>query len=340
MLTSLGWDAYFSQAFSAFAPSLSPARIITQHRSEYIAAGATGIFVAKLSGRLRNLGQIPVVGDWVATDHGSIRGLLPRRTAFVRKSPGRESSPQVIAANIDVVFLAVPLDVPINRRRLERYLAVAWESGALPVVVLTKADLCADIASAVATAQSIAPGVDVLPVSATTSQGLSLLEHHLVPSRTVALLGASGVGKSTLANALLHEDRLATGDVGADGRGRHTTTHRELVQLPTGALLIDTPGMRELGLWSDGDGLDTAFAEIDALSSACRFANCAHVTEPGCAVRSAIEAGQLDPERLKHWRTLQRELAHQARRFDAEAQAREKARVKMLSRAYRAHPRP
>lgn len=334
MLTALGWDAGFAQAFAAFASSLSPARIITQHRSEYIAAGAAGSFVATLSGRLRNLGQIPAVGDWVATKDSSIRGLVPRRTAFIRKAAGRETAPQVVAANIDVVCIAAPLDASVNVRRLERYLAVAWESGAVPVIVLTKADVCADLDTAIAAVRSSAPGIDVIALSAATGQGLKALDPHLAPARTVALLGASGVGKSTLANALLGENRLATGAVDAEGRGRHTTTHRELVQLPSGALLIDTPGMRELGLFGADDGLAAAFEDIDTLAASCHFADCAHDTEPGCAVRTAVPA-----DRLEHWRALQRELAHQATRLDAQAQAREKARDKMLCRAYRAEVR-
>jgi ribosome biogenesis GTPase / thiamine phosphate phosphatase len=344
-LIALGWDAQFAQAFASFPRALSPARIVTQHRSEYLAAGAGGTIVATLSGRLRNLGQIPVVGDWVAlalaegAGRASIRGLVPRRTAFIRKAPGRETTPQVIAANIDVVCIVASADAPLNQRRLERYLALAWESGATPIVVLSKADACAEITSVVANAQAFAPGIDVIPVSARTGAGVESLGRHLVAPRTVALIGPSGVGKSTLANALLHEDRMATGDVSAEGRGRHTTTRRELVSLPTGALLMDTPGMRELGLWSEGDGVTTAFAEIDALASACRFADCRHDTEPGCAVRLAIDAGQLDAERLAHWRDLQRELAYEAQRLDAQARLRERSRDKMLSRAQRAQLR-
>jgi ribosome biogenesis GTPase / thiamine phosphate phosphatase len=344
-LVALGWDAHFERVFASFPRALSPARIVTQHRSEYVAAGATGALAATLSGRLRNLGQIPVVGDWVAlalpegAGRASIRQLVPRRTAFVRKAPGRETAPQVIAANIDVVCIVASLDAPLTPRRLERYLAVAWDSGATPVILLSKADACPAVATAVAQVQSLAPGVDVIPISARTGQGLDQLGRHLVATRTVALLGPSGVGKSTLANALLHEDRFVTGDVDADGRGRHTTTRRELVQLPTGALLIDTPGMRELGLWSDGDGVTSAFEEIDALSSACRFADCRHDTEPGCAVRSAIDAGQLDPERLAHWRDLERESAYEATRLDAQMQADSRSHAKMLTRALRARLR-
>lgn len=332
MLSTLGWNEEFQHLFASFAPALTPARIITQHRSEYIAADELGTFVATLAGRLRNRGDIPAVGDWVAVaGRASIRGVVPRRTAFIRKAPGRETAPQVVAANIDVVFIVMP---SVNPRRLERYVAVGWESGAIPVVVLTKSDACTDVATAIAEAQSIAPGVDVIAVSAKTGEGLPALHAYLAPSQTVALLGASGAGKSTLVNALLGENRMATGDVDTEGRGRHTTTHRELVQLPTGALLIDTPGMRELGLWSDSDGLAATFAEIETLAASCRFADCQHDTEPDCAVRSAIT-----PERLEHWRALQRELAHQATRLDAQAQAREKSHDKMLTRAQRARLR-
>jgi ribosome biogenesis GTPase len=232
-----------------------------------------------------------------------------------------------------LVVTALPHDV--NPRRLERYLALAWESGALPVVVLTKADLDADVARSIATAQGVAPGVDVIALSSVSGDGVDALERLLRPGRTTVLLGPSGAGKSTLVNRLLGADRLRTGDVREDGRGRHTTTHRELVRLQSGALLIDTPGMRELQLWDADVGIGAAFSDIYALASACRFRDCQHETEPGCAVLAAVDGGHLPAGRLEHWRQLQRELAFLARRQDKLAAAEERARTRAIHRSAR-----
>jgi ribosome biogenesis GTPase len=335
-LAALGWDSTFAEAFAPFATArLGAARVVAEHRDRYIIVGARAEETsAVLAGRLRHGARsrldLPAVGDWVAATHASspldvtsIHAVLPRRTAFVRKVAGDETAAQVVAANVDVALVVTALPDDVNARRLERYLALAWESGALPVVVLTKTDLSEDIAGNIAAAQGVAPGVDVIALSSVTGDGVDALERFLQPGRTAVLLGPSGAGKSTLINRLLGTDLLRTGDVRADGKGRHTTTHRELVRLRVGALLIDTPGMRELQLWDADTGLGAAFADLRALAAECRFRDCRHETEPGCAVLAAVDAGRLPAERLEHWRQLQRELAHLARRQDERLRARD-----------------
>jgi ribosome biogenesis GTPase len=351
-LAALGWDSTFAEAFAPFAAEgLGAARIVAQHRDRYVIADAQGAETsAVLAGRLRHGArsrlELPAVGDWVAVtrvssslDVTSIHAVLPRRTAFVRKMAGEETAPQVLAANVDVALVLTALPDDVNARRLERYLALAWESGALPVVVLTKTDLSDDVAGNMAAAQGVAPGVDVIALSSVTGDGVDALDRFLQPGRTAVLLGPSGAGKSTLINRLLGTDRLRTGDVRDDGRGRHTTTHRELVRLRGGALLIDTPGMRELQLWNADNGLGAAFADIHALAAECRFRDCRHETEPGCAVRAAVDAGRLPADRLEHWGKLQRELAHLARRQDQLAAAADRSRTKSLQRLAREHLR-
>ena len=244
---------------------------------------------------------------------------------------------QVVAANVDRVFVVTALPGDLNERRLERYLAVAWESGALPVIVLTKTDLEENIGECIATAHAAAPGVDVMAVSALTDAGIDSLQPHLTPGSTVAFHGSSGVGKSTLLNHLAGGTLLRTGDVSDAGRGRHTTTHRELVRLPSGVLVIDTPGMRELQLWSAESGLEQTFDDITTLSEGCRFADCAHAGEPGCAVALAIASGRLDVERLSSWRKLSREVARAELQRDAVAAAAERSKVKSIHRLARTH---
>ena len=349
-LESLGWNARLAAAAEPHADQgLTPMRVAREDRERYTVLDPAGERPAVLAGRFRHealrRADLPAVGDWVmarAEAHGpaAIVALLPRAGAFTRKVAGETTEEQVVAANIEAVFLVCGLDGDFNPRRIERYVAAAWESGAQPVVVLNKADLAEDRDARLAETIAVCPGVPVLALSALDGSGLDALSPWLVPGHTVALLGSSGVGKSTLANALLGEARLATGDVRAeDSRGRHTTTHRELVPLPGGAWLLDTPGMRELQLWADDDTLDRTFPEVAALAAACRFRDCSHEAEPGCAVRAAIEALTLDPARFAAWRKLQRELAYLAARQDPRARAELIKRWKSVTQQMKTHPK-
>jgi ribosome biogenesis GTPase / thiamine phosphate phosphatase len=345
----LGWNETHEQAFTNFrAEGLEPARVAREERGRYLLLGERGTFDGELSGRFRHQAQsrtdLPAVGDWVAVRPGEsqsvIVGRLPRASVFMRQAAGDTTEAQVIAVNVDTVFLVTGLDGDFNLRRIERYLVAAWESGAAPVVVLNKADLESDVEARTLEVEAIAPGVPVVAVSALAREGLTELEPWLVPGKTVALLGSSGVGKSTLINALAGEDRQATGAVRADdSRGRHTTTHRELVLLPSGAVLLDTPGMRELQLWGDDSGLEGAFPDIATLAESCRFRDCQHTDEPGCAVNAAVANGTLELERLESWRKLQRELRWLAVRQDARARAEQQAKWKAIAKSMKHHPK-
>ncbi|HWJ86106.1 MAG TPA: ribosome small subunit-dependent GTPase A [Cellulomonas sp.] len=282
---------------------------------------------------------VPTVGDWVLVDEADgsphVREVLPRTSALVRDSAGTTSREQVLAANVDVVLVVEHLDPDPDLGRVERLLTLAWRSGARPVVVLTKADLVPDphgMAQDVATA---AIAVDVHPVSAATGDGLEPLRALLTPGATLVVVGPSGAGKSTLVNALAGRDVMSTGDRReSDGRGRHTTTHRELVPLPGGAVLIDTPGIRGIGVVADADALDTTFADIADLVAMCRFADCHHAGEPGCAVSDALASGELSQRRYESWRKLAREAAYQARRVDSRLAAEERNRWKKITQEY------
>jgi ribosome biogenesis GTPase len=356
-LASLGWDAGWAAAFEAAVDSLetrdagamSAARVVAEHRERYVVSDAGGEHSAVVAGRMRHAAasreHLPAVGDWIGVSRSAgdgtaiVRFVVPRRGAFVRNAAGDATAAQVVAANVDVALIATALSGDLSTRRLERYLTLAWESGATPVIVLTKADLSDDVGSAVAKASLSAPGADVVAISTVTGVGLDLLAERLHPGRTAVLLGSSGVGKSTLVNRLLGAEHLRTSAVGEDGRGRHTTTHRELVRLANGALLIDTPGMRELQLWTAEDGLGAAFADLEEIALDCRFRDCEHATEPGCAVLDAVERGSLAPERLEHWRQLRRELAYLERKRDELATAEARARIKSLTRGLRSRLR-
>jgi len=336
-LAHLGFGPALAAEFEPYEETgLAPGRVTVEHRGALVPLTAEGEVWAGVPGRLRHRAaspiDLPAVGDWVAYRGGGpegravIEAVLPRRTAFVRKTAGLESVEQVIAANIDVIFCVTSLIDDLNARRLERYLTLAWESGAEPVVVLTKADLCTKIDAAVAHVSGVTFGVPVHVVSAVTGEGVEELGAHIAGGRTGTLVGSSGVGKSTLVNRLWGAERLATAAVRSDGRGRHTTTHRELVALPGGGCLIDTPGMRELVLWDAEEGLDRAFEDVDDLARQCRFNDCRHGTEPGCAVREAIATGALDAARLESYRHLQRELRYLEIRHDARARSEERKR--------------
>lgn len=282
------------------------------------------------------------VGDWVAVEPADERGsavvreVLPRRTQFIRGAAGEETVQQVVAANMDAVLILNGVDQRISLRRIERYLTLAWQSGASPVVVLTKADLSTDLEPIMAEVESVTFGVPVIAICAPTGEGMDQLLGHLQPGTTAALLGMSGAGKSTLVNALAGEDVQKVNEIrGKDGRGRHTTTHRELIVLPGGALVIDTPGMRSVALWNDAEGLSQTFGDVEQLAGECRFSDCTHEQEPGCAVTAAIRAGTLPAERLVSYRKLERELRHQALKQDARARADERRKWRTHSRSMR-----
>lgn len=334
-LEALGWGPFFSQAVDLEADAgLVPARVLADFGAR-LRLGLDGEErLALLPAALR--GQA-AVGDWVLCERldggeAVLRRLLPRRSTLSRQAAGDATAEQVMAANVDLVLLVVGLDAEVNARRLERTLTAVRASGAAPAVVLTKADRCADLAAALAAAEAAAPGVPVLACAPPLGEGLEAVRALLSPGATAALLGASGAGKSTLLNALLGADVEATGALSGDGHGRHTTTHRRLWALPGGALLVDGPGLRELQLW-DGAGLAAAFADLEALAAGCRFSDCTHQAEPGCAVRAAVEAGALEAGRLESFHKLQVEAAALAARHDTAARLEAKRQAKQLGRA-------
>jgi ribosome biogenesis GTPase len=347
LLARLGWTSALEDQFAPHADAgLQPARVAVEHRGAYVLYTERGERTGELAGRLRHeaagRGDLPAVGDWVAVadpdgaERVVVHAVLPRRTKFSRMAANDhgQTIEQVVAANVDVVFLVAGLDGDLKVRRLERYLTLGWESGAEPVVVLTKADLCDDVDAAVLEVESVAFGVPVYAVSNVTGEGIEPLAAYFTDNRTVAALGSSGVGKSSLVNRLAGGELMATGDLRADGRGRHTTTNRQLLLLAEG-LYLDTPGMRELRLWESEEGLAAAFDDVAAVAAACRFADCAHETEPGCAVRAALTDGSLDLERLTSWRKLQGELRHLAIKQDARLRSEARKERRRFARSQR-----
>jgi ribosome biogenesis GTPase len=338
-----GWDDRFEQAFAEYGrEGFLPGRVVGEHRGGYRVATAGAVLSAETSGRLRYaaLGRAdyPVVGDWVAIAGPAIQAVLDRRSVFRRQDPG--GGEQLLAANVDVAFLVTSLNRDFNLRRLERYLAMAWTSGAQPVVILSKADLSGDLDGPIADVERVAVGVPTIAVSAAAGTGLDQVRAHLVPGRTAVFLGSSGVGKSTLINALAGRSIQAVREIRADDdRGRHATTGRQLIALPAGWLVIDTPGLRSIGLTDAGaeDGLDRTFADIEGLAAGCRFSDCRHVGEPGCAVQAAIRDGSLGRDRLASHRKLEREAARSSLGTDRGARAANRAKWRAIHRAVDAH---
>jgi ribosome biogenesis GTPase len=340
-LEALGWNQFFADAFAPYEPEgLIPGRVAVQERGGAVLFTAAGTLRADVATRLIRGGGQVVAGDWVAVeqlpgeDRVIVRAVLPRRSRFARKEPWLTEE-QVVAANVDTLFLVTDCGRDFKPRRLERYLTAAGDSGAAPVIVLTKSDLAADVSETMADAEAIAFGVPVHAVSSVTGEGFGELDPHLLPGQTVALLGSSGVGKSTLANRLLGENLLATAELRRDGRGRHTTTHRELVHLPGGALLLDTPGMRELQLWATESALEETFSDVAELARDCRFSDCAHGQEPGCAVRAALGNGSLPKIRWESYSKLQRVLRALAVKQDARLRSETRKERRRFARSQR-----
>lgn len=325
-LEELGWSEWFQAQLDELEDeTLVPARVSVEHRRGYTVLTPTDELEADVPGRLRKEAEfssdLPGVGDWVALrllpgeNKAVIEAILPRRSQFSRKVAGEQVDEQVVAANVDHVFLVSAMNEDLNLRRIERYLTLAWESGAQPVVVLTKSDLCDEVDAAMASVVAVSPGAPVHATSTINDLGFDELEPYLTTG-TVAVMGSSGVGKSTLINRLMGREHMKVAEIRWDGKGRHTTTHRELVRLPQGGWIIDTPGMREIQLWDAGEGLEAAFSDIAELAAECKFNDCRHETEPDCAVKLAVEEKVLDPQRLESYRKQLREMAALARKID------------------------
>jgi ribosome biogenesis GTPase / thiamine phosphate phosphatase len=336
----LGWNSYFEENYQAIANGLIPARVIVEHRGGYNVSTGESSYAAELSGKFRfevtQRDALPAVGDWVLiapkTDNKAIiHHLLPRKSKFSRKIAGTTTEEQIIVANVDTVFLVNALNQDFNPSRIERYLVMAWESGANPVIVLSKADLCTDVEEKVSALSSIAVGVPIHVVSSATDKGIDKLTAYLTEGTTTALLGSSGAGKSTLINKLYGQEIQGVQNIREDdGKGKHTTTSRELITLHTGGVLIDTPGMRELQLW-ETDQLSQGFPDIDAFAQQCHFRDCQHDGEPKCAVRNAIEEGLLEERRFENYKKFHRELAFLERQTNKKAQLDEKKKWKKLA---------
>lgn len=347
LLKPWGWNEIFAGHFASYdKQGYSVGRVALEHKRIYRVFTQHGELLAEISGKMNYAAtgreDYPAVGDWVVISprveerKATIHAILPRTSKFSRKVAGETVQEQIIASNVDTVFLVNALNSDFNLRRMERYLILAWESGATPVIVLNKSDLCDEVDSRMAEVQSVAIGVAIHAVSAERSEGLKALAPYLREGETVALMGSSGVGKSTLINKLMCRDMQRISEVRqGDDRGRHTTTHRELFRLPNGGLMIDTPGMRELQLWEGDQGLRGAFDDIECLKAECRFHDCRHVHEPGCALQAALENGTLEHSRYHSYLKLQRELAHLARKENVRLQMAEKEKWKKIHKELR-----
>lgn len=348
-LEYLGWDDFFASNFQMLRQQgLTVARVAIEHRNTYILYSEFGEISGEVTGKLRHQAMqaedFPAVGDWVvirireSEKSATIQRVLPRKSKFSRQSIGAITKEQIVAANVDTVFLVSGLDGDFNPRRIERYLILAWESGANPVILLNKADLCENIEDCLNQVENIALGVPTITISAANSQGLNALQPYLQPGKTVALLGSSGVGKSTITNQLKGEAVQAVKAVRqGDDRGRHTTTHRELILLPNGSLIIDTPGMRELQIWASEQSLQSTFEDIEVLAQECRFRNCQHQQEPGCAVQQALQSGELDYSRFLSYQKLQKELDYLSQKQEQKVYIDTKKRWKKITKSMRNH---
>lgn len=333
-MTRFGLTDEIEKAAQEYIPEYTVGRIISQEKGLYRLVSEDGEQLAEVSGKLRysasSVSDLPAVGDFVLVNTfdtqstAVIHAILPRKSIFVRKAAGTANTEQVVAANIDTVFICMSLNNDFNLRRLERYLSVAWNSGAVPIIVLTKSDLCDNTAEKLCEVETVAVGTDIVLTSGTEKDGFLTLLPYIKQGQTVAFIGSSGVGKSTLINRLLGEDRLETNGLRNDDKGRHTTTRRELFLLKNGAMVIDTPGMRELGMWDSESGLDRAFEDIEQLALHCRFNNCTHTTEPGCAVKQAIMLGELSESRWNSYQKLTAENRFSENSKDYLAEKRQK----------------
>jgi len=334
LLASLGWNAHFEDKFEQGAgPHEGPARVLADYGADYL------VHDGEVSRRAVARDVDPAVGDWVSVDGDTILRVLPRRTVFSRRKAGPENKEQVLAANVDVAFV-IAAATDVNVRRVERYLTIAWQSGALPIVVLTKADLSGASASMRGELEAVAAGTPVVVTSSVSGEGIAEITGYLQPFRTGVLLGPSGVGKSTLINRIVGDEVMRTRNIHASsGQGRHMTSHRQLIQLPAGGMIIDTPGLREAQLWEGEDALGSVFEDVEELALRCRFHDCSHATEPGCAIKAALADGTLDPGRFRSYRKLKRELRSIAARSDARLQADERRKWKQIAVANRAKER-
>jgi ribosome biogenesis GTPase len=343
----LGWNSFFaSQLGPGDCEPYFPARIVGEQKNSYQLWGEAGERFGEVSGRMLHAaverGDLPVVGDWVVArprpggDRATIHRILARRTKFSRQVAGKRTAEQILAANIDCAFIVTSLNRDLNLRRIERYLTLTWQSGARPVVLLSKSDLCPDPARFIAEVESVAPGIPIHAISAVTGEGLDIILNYLTKGRTGVLLGSSGVGKTTLINRLMGGTLLPVAPIReSDDRGRHTTTSRQLVLLPDAGMIIDTPGLRELQLWQSEAGLDRSFEDIRSLAARCRYNDCRHQTEPGCAVLKALDEGALPTKRLESYRKLQKELDHLSVRQDVFLRQKQKRKWKQIHKAFR-----